>query len=93
MKKYKKYLGYPALFHNKRVVILDSSEDKEFGMGHKLVLYDKLLGLEFAWADELNDGTYKGWTHYGPHEITIVGNSLSNLASNALHEHKWILEN
>lgn len=84
---------YPVFYNGRRAVILDSTEDPELGLDHSIVLWDKSLDLPMGWADKNLDGTYTGFTIYGPHEIPIAGSDLRELAADCLAQHLWIMKN
>lgn len=84
--------AYPILYNGRRVLILDSSSDEKFGFGHQLVLWDKSMGFEMGWGDKNEDGTYKAYTCYGPHELWASGSDLKELAKNLLGQHMWSME-
>ena len=84
---------YPVFYNGRRVLILDTTGDKnsELGLGHGITLWDKSLGFAMGWADKLGDGSYKGFVIYGPHEISISGSDLRELAANCLWQHEWTM--
>ena len=84
---------YPVFYNGRRVLILDSSGDKEsdLGLGHGITIWHKALSGPMGWADKLEDGSYKGFVIYGPHDIPITGANLSELAANSLWQHEWTL--
>ena len=82
---------YPVFYNGRRVLILDSTGDDDFGLGHGIVLWDKTMLLPMGWADRQTDGTYEGFVIYGPNEISISGTDLSELAACCLLWHEWTL--
>jgi hypothetical protein len=84
---------YPVFYNGRRVLIFDSTTDKEMGLDHSIVLWDKVMGLPMCWADQTVDGAYEGFTIYGPHEIQVSGSNLSELAADCLCQHLWSLRN
>ncbi len=84
---------YPVFYNGRRVIILDSTADKEFGLDHKIVIWDKVMMLPMGWADQQTDGTFKGFVIYGMHEISVSGSDYSELAADCLAQHLWTMRN
>jgi hypothetical protein len=84
---------YPVFYNGRRVLILDSTGDKDadLGLGHSITIWDKVNGWPMGWADRLPDGFYKGFVIYGPHEISISGSDFSELAADCLWQHEWTM--
>ena len=92
-KKIETYMGHPIVHQNRRVVIMEVRDDDSFSLGHQLVLWDKQTDLPVGWADKQDDGTYRGFAVYGPHELRFDGETLSELASDGLYQFKWSMKN
>ena len=86
-------MGHPITHQNRRVLIMEVKDDDSFSLGHQLVLWDKQTDIPVGWADKLEDGTYRGFAHYGPHELRFNGETLSELASEGLYQFKWSMKN
>ena len=82
---------YPVFYNGRRVLIIDSSADKELGLDHSIVLIDKVMNLPMGWADRQEDGTYVGFVIYGPHTIEFFGTDFSELAADCLLQHEWTM--
>jgi hypothetical protein len=91
MKKIRTFEGLPIVYQNKRVVIMEATSGIIFSNNHQFILRDKYTSIDIGWADQLPDGSYKGVTFYGPHDIFFTGQTLNELAINGLYEHKWIM--
>ena len=82
---------YPVFYNGRRVLIIDSTADKELGLNQSIVLIDKTINLPMGWANRQEDGTFVGFTIYGPNEIKISGADLSELAADCLFQHEWTM--
>ena len=84
---------YSVFYNGRRVLILNTTGDgdTELGLGHSITIWDKRLGFPMGWADKLADESYKGFVIYGPHEISISGSDLSELAADCLWQHEWTM--
>jgi hypothetical protein len=82
---------YPVFYNGRRVLIIDSTADKELGLDHSIVLIDKVMNLPMGWADQQEDGTFIGFVIYGPNAIQISGADLSELAGDCLWQHEWTM--
>ena len=83
---------YPVFYNGRRVLIIDSTADKELGLNHSIVLIDKAMNLTMGWADQKDDGTFVGFVIHGPHAIQISGTDLSELAVDCLWQHEWTMQ-
>ena len=84
---------FPVLYNGRRVLIIDTKDDLDFSLGHTIVIIDKVMNLEMGWADQQSDGSYIGFTIYGPHELRISGDDLLCLAADTLRQHLWTMRN
>ena len=81
---------YPVFYNGRRVLILDSTGDKDadLGLGHSITIWDKVNGWPMGWADRLADGLHQGFVIYGPHEMSISGADFREIAADYLWEHE-----
>ena len=81
---------YPVFYNGRRILILDSTGDKntDLGLGYEITIWDKTMGFAIGWANKLADRSYKGFVIYGPHEISISGTDFRELAANCLWQHE-----
>lgn len=56
-----------------------------------LAIWDKFMLIDVGCAKQEVDGSYEGIVCYGPNEISISGNTLSELARDAYYQHLWTL--
>jgi hypothetical protein len=83
----------PILYRNRRILIVDARASLGFSYGRQLVLIDHVLNIEAGTADWHPSGEYDGFVIYGPHELSVSGKTLSELAANCLDKYVWTLNN
>jgi len=81
----------PILYRNRRILIVDARASLGFSYGRQLVLIDHVLNIEAGTADWHPSGEYDGFVIYGPHELSVSGKTLSELAANCLDRYVWTL--
>jgi len=81
----------PILYRNRRILIVDAGASLEFSYGRQLVLIDHVLNIEAGTADWHPSGEYEGFVIYGPHELSVSGKTLTELAANCLDRYVWTL--
>jgi hypothetical protein len=88
------------VYNGKRIKIIDTrisvpdsyvSENVFVSSEFYLAIWDKSMSLDVGCAKQEVDGSYEGIVCYGPHEISISGNTLSELARDAYYQHLWTL--
>lgn len=82
----------PILYRNRRLLIVDARAALDFSYGRQVVLIDHVLDIEAGTADWHRTGEYKGFVIYGPHELSVSGATLADLAANCLDTYLWTFD-
>lgn len=56
------------------------------------MLIDHVLNIEAGTADWRRTGVYQGYVVYGPHELSVGGKTLAELAANCLDTYRWTFD-
>jgi hypothetical protein len=88
-------LKLPLLYKGRRMLVIDnagrhfSDSSDDYG----IIVWDRLLGCEVGFCDNLDDGSIGGWVEHGMNQLTIGGADPKALAQDTRRVTDWTLKN
>jgi hypothetical protein len=84
--------NHHLLYVGRRMAVIDNRSRSLADEDYDLIIWDKALECTVAWGVFNTDGSLSVSAAYGPHEMSIDGDTPKELAMNATKTINWILK-